>query len=197
MLKLKKKIGIPEDYKPEAHGPYTSLSSSRKFFVKEINFSGIEDADKKWMIRKCKLKEDSEISVAQLEKALSVLRGSQAYSNVSYKLTNMPEGYKLDFLLEEKYERNINLGIRFDSEETASVLLNATSNLKTRIPSKISVTGRLGKRYAARVDYTLEPMQMRNFNLGYLFEYNDINIYNHGDRAYNTCLLYTSDAADE
>lgn len=86
------------------------------------------------MIRKCKLKEDSEISVAQLEKALSVLRGSQAYSNVSYKLTNMPEGYKLDFLLEEKYERNINLGIRFDSEETASVLLNATSNLKTRIP---------------------------------------------------------------
>ena len=152
LLKLKKKIGIPEDYKPEAHGPYTSLSSSRKFFVKEINFSGIEDADKKWMIRKCKLKEDSEISVAQLEKALSVLRGSQAYSNVSYKLTNMPEGYKLDFLLEEKYERNINLGIRFDSEETASVLLNATSNLKTRIPSKISITGRLGKRYAARVD---------------------------------------------
>lgn len=192
LLKLKKKIGIPEDYKPEAHGPYTSLSSSRKFFVKEINFSGIEDADKKWMIRKCKLKEDSEISVAQLEKALSVLRGSQAYSNVSYKLTNMPEGYKLDFLLEEKYERNINLGIRFDSEETASVLLNATSNLKTRIPSKISVTGRLGKRYAARVDYTLEPMQMRNFNLGYLFEYNDINIYNHGDRAYNTTYKYHS-----
>ena len=186
LLKLKKKIGIPADYKPTPHGPYTSLSSSRKFFVKEINFSGIEDVDKKWMMRKCKLKEDSEISVAQLEKALSVLRGSQAYSNVSYKLTSTPEGDKLDFLLEEKYERKINLGIRFDSEEIASMLLNATLNLKTHIPSKVSVTGRLGKRYAARVDYTLEPMQMRNFNFGYLFEYNDINIYNHGDRAYNT-----------
>lgn len=34
LLKLKKKIGIPEDYKPEAHGPYTSLSSSRKFFYR-------------------------------------------------------------------------------------------------------------------------------------------------------------------
>ena len=81
---------------------------------------------------------------------------------------------RLDFLLEEKYERKINLGIRFDSEEIASMLLNATLNLKTHIPSKVSVTGRLGKRYAARVDYTLEPMQMRNFNFGYLFEYNDI-----------------------
>lgn len=192
LLKLKKKIGIPADYKPTPHGPYTSLSSSRKFFVKEINFSGIEDVDKKWMMRKCKLKEDSEISVAQLEKALSVLRGSQAYSNVSYKLTSTPEGDKLDFLLEEKYERKINLGIRFDSEEIASMLLNATLNLKTHIPSKVSVTGRLGKRYAARVDYTLEPMQMRNFNFGYLFEYNDINIYNHGDRAYNTTYKYHS-----
>lgn len=192
LLKLKRKIGLAADYKPKAHGPYTSLSSSRKFYVKEINFSGIEDADKKWMMRKCKLKENSEISVAQLEKALSVLRGSQAYSNVGYKLTDMPEGHRLDFLLEEKYERNINLGIRFDSEETASMLLNATSNLKTHIPSKVSVTGRLGKRYAARVDYTLEPMQMRNFNLGYLFEYNDINIYNHGDRAYNTTYKYHS-----
>ena len=163
LLKLKKKIGIPA-----------------------------EDVDKKWMMRKCKLKEDSEISVAQLEKALSVLRGSQAYSNVSYKLTSTPEGDKLDFLLEEKYERKINLGIRFDSEEIASMLLNATLNLKTHIPSKVSVTGRLGKRYAARVDYTLEPMQMRNFNFGYLFEYNDINIYNHGDRAYNTTYKYHS-----
>ena len=34
LLKLKKKIGIPADYKPTPHGPYTSLSSSRKFFVK-------------------------------------------------------------------------------------------------------------------------------------------------------------------
>lgn len=192
MKKLKKKIGIPEDYQPEPHGPYTSLSSSRKFFVKEIDFSGIEDSDKKWMMRKCKLKENSEISVGQLEKALSILRGSQAYSNVSYKLTSLPEGHKLEFMLEEKYETKVNLGIRFDSDEIASVLLNGTLNLKTHLPSKISATGRLGKRYAARVDYTIEPMQMRNFNLSYLFEYNDINIYDHGSRAYNTTYKYHS-----
>lgn len=192
MMKLKKKIGIPEDYKPEPHGPYTSLSSSKKFFVKEIDFSGVENSDKKWMMRKCKLKENSEISVAQLEEALSILRGSQAYSNVSYTMTKMPEGHKLEFLLEEKYETKVNLGIRFDSEEIATLLLNGTLNLKTHIPSKVSVTGRLGKRYAARVGYTIEPMQMRNFNLSYLFEYNDINIYNHGNRAYNTTYKYHS-----
>ena len=50
----------------------------------------------------------------QLYEALTTLRGSQAYSNVSYKLTDTPQGYQLHFILEEKYERNLNLGIRFD-----------------------------------------------------------------------------------
>lgn len=33
---------------------------------------------------------------------------------------------------------------------------------------------------------------MRNFNLAYQFEYNDINIYDHGKRAYNTTYKYHS-----
>ena len=100
------------------------------------------------------------------------------------------EGYHLNFLLQEKYERRINLGIRFDSEEIASLLVNATADLKTHIPSRLALTGRLGKRYAARIDYTLEPMQQRNFNFSYMFQYNDINIYEEGDRAYNTTYKY-------
>ena len=189
---LKKQIGIPEDYVPKPHGPYTALSSSHSIFIKDITFEGIEDSDKKWMMRKCKLQENSLIPVSQLYNALAILRGSQAYSNVSYKLTNSSDGYHLNFILEEKYEKNLNLGIRFDSEEIASLLLNATMSLHTHIPSKVSITGRLGKRYAARVDYTLEPMQMRNFNFAYQFEYNDINIYDRGNRAYSTTYKYHS-----
>ena len=104
--------------------------------------------------------------------------------------TDTPEGYHLNFLLEEKYEKRINLGIRFDSEEIASLLINATADLKTHVPSRLSLTGRLGKRYAARIDYTLEPMQQRNFNFSYMFQYNDINIYDEGERAYNTTYKY-------
>lgn len=190
LIALKKIIGIPQDYVATYPALEVSTYEAKDFFVKDILFSGIEDDDKKWMMHKCKLQENTKITMEQLEKALSILRGSQAYSNVSYKLTDTHEGYNLTFMLEKKYEKNINLGIRFDSEEIASMLLNATLHLKTKIPSKVSATGRLGKRYVARLDYTLEPMQMRNFNIGYEFEYNDINIYNHGDRAYNTTYKY-------
>ena len=190
LLALKKKIGIAEDYTPKQHGPYSSLSNARTVYVTDISFSGVEVDDKKWLMKKCNLKENSDISTQQIEQALYQLRGTQSYSSASYTLKETPEGYHLNFLLQEKYERRINLGIRFDSEEIASLLVNATADLKTRIPSRLALTGRLGKRYAARIDYTLEPMQQRNFNFSYMFQYNDINIYEEGDRAYNTTYKY-------
>ena len=190
LLALKKKIGIAEDYTPKQHGPYSSLSNARTVYVTDISFSGVEVDDKKWLMKKCNLKENSDITTQQIEQALYQLRGSQSYSSASYTLKETPEGYHLNFLLQEKYERRINLGIRFDSEEIASLLINGTADLKTHIPSRLSLTGRLGKRYAARIDYTLEPMQQRNFNFSYMFQYNDINIYEEGERAYNTTYKY-------
>jgi len=190
LLALKKEIGIPDDYTPKQHGPYSSLSNVRTIYVTDISFTGVEADDKKWLMKKCNLKENSNISTQQIEQALFQLRGSQSYSSASYTLTDTPEGYQLNFLLQEKYERRINLGIRFDSEEIASLLLNATADIKTHIPSRLSLTGRLGKRYAARIDYTLEPIQQRNFNFSYMFQYNDINIYEEGNRAYNTTYKY-------
>ena len=191
LLALKKKIGIAEDYTPKQHGPYSSLSNARTVYVTDISFSGVEVDDKKWLMKKCNLKENSDITTQQIEQALYQLRGSQSYSSASYTLKETPEGYHLNFLLQEKYEKRINLGIRFDSEEIASLLVNATADLKTHIPSRLALTGRLGKRYAARIDYTLEPMQQRNFNFSYMFQYNDdINIYEEGDRAYNTTYKY-------
>ena len=188
LLELKKHLGLTEDYTPNY--PFYNIIGieDKQIPIDKISFSGIKDDDKKWMLRKCKLKENSPfITKEQLENALSILRGSQAYSNVNYKLTQTDgDKYNLDFLLEEKYDKNLNLGIRFDSEEIASLLLNATFNLKTKIPSKVAITGRLGQRYIARADYTIEPLQMRNFNFAYQFEYNDLNIYDRGKKAYNT-----------
>lgn len=190
LLLLKKKIGIDDRFVVAKRKPYTPLTDARSIFVKEITFSDAEEDDKKWLMKKCKLEEGKEISMKQIEQALFILRGSQSYSNASYTLSALPDGYRLHFLLEKKYEKKINVGIRFDSEEIASLLLNTTAQLKTRVPSRVALTGRLGKRYMARIDYIIEPLQQRNINLSYTFRYNDINIYDRGKRVYNTTYKY-------
>ena len=68
---------------------------------------------------------------------LFILRGNQSYSNASYTLTDTPEGYKLNFLLEKKYEKTINVGIWFDSEEMSGkkiIIKNETEKFTVKVP---------------------------------------------------------------
>ena len=57
--------------------------------------------------------------------------------------------------------KQTNVGIRFDSEEIDSLLINVTSNFKGKLPSTLSLTGRLGKRYTAGINYAWEPAPLK------------------------------------
>ena len=65
-----------------------------------------------------------------LHKAISFLYGTGAFANVNYAL-NGDQIYDLTLRLKEKPASSLNLGFRFDSEEIASLLINATADLKT------------------------------------------------------------------
>lgn len=188
LLTLKEKIGLtPNDPLPVDH-PYFAPDNTKELFIDKISFVGTTMTNKEWLMKKCHLNEHRSITTQQIEKALNLLRGNQSFSGASYKLTPDEKGYHLTFFIEEKYEKKINLGVRFDSEEIATLLLNATARLKTKRPSRLSLTARLGKRYAAQVDYTLETLHDRFLTFSYRFQNNDFNLYEESKRAYN--LLY-------
>ena len=57
----KKKIGIADTiHTPNRHGPYSiSLKGRGPLHVTDITFSGVEVDDKKWLMKKCNLQENS------------------------------------------------------------------------------------------------------------------------------------------
>ncbi len=190
LMQLKRELGLDSTYMPKPVPAYP-YSPNRKVYVKEITFDGLETKDKKWLLKRCDLKEDAENSIRTIEEATAILCSSLGYSSATYNLPDAPGGgYNLQFILTRKYENKLNVGIRFDSEETASLLINTTSNFHGKIPSTLSLTGRLGKRYAARIDYGIEPAPLKNIGIAYMFQYNDINFYHHGDRSHNSTFRY-------
>lgn len=190
LMQLKRELGLDSTYMPKPVPAYP-YSPNRKVYVKEITFDGLETKDKKWLLKRCDLKEDAENSIRTIEEATAILCSSLGYSSATYNLPDAPGGgYNLQFILTRKYENKLNVGIRFDSEETASLLINTTSNFQGKIPSTLSLTGRLGKRYAARIDYGIEPAPLKNIGIAYMFQYNDINFYHHGDRSHNSTFRY-------
>ena len=183
---LKKEVGVSREFRPQPHGPYTSLSAISTLFIDKIHFTDIEEREVVKILHKSQLKEHSKNSVKQIENALNVLREELAYSNVYYTLEETQDGHNLYFHLDRKMENWLNIGVRFDTEEITSFLLNIKTRLHTHIPSTVSLTGRLGKRYMAKLKYTLEPSLMKHLDFSYTYRYNDLNVYEKGHRTYNT-----------
>lgn len=163
----------------------------KEVFVNEIYFEGIDLKDRDWIIRRCCLQEHSPVSTEQIEYAIGVLCTEMDYSSAGYRLHEEADGgYRLVFQLSEKNSATLNLGVRFDSEDVVSLLVNGAFNLPTRLPSTLSVTGRLGKQYMAQLSYILHASLMRDVKLGYTYRYHDIDIYHRGDRISNATYNY-------
>lgn len=186
LINLKRSIGISEDYIPDVHGPYKFLSDTNPIHIVHISFGDMEETDRLRLIEKCKLTEGSEMTMKQLNKAVDELYATQIYTNVSYTLNEVPQGYNLVFSMDDNRVNLFRFGLRFDWEEVASVLLNSVYHFNTRIPTTAALTARFGKRSGVRVDYQVLPSPLRFFNLSYSYYYNDINIYRKGRREYNT-----------
>jgi NTE family protein len=177
---------LPRRLVPEY--PYTE---DRKVNIRHITFEGLDDDDKRWLMKRCGLKEDSETELRQIERANAVLCANLGYASATYSLPQVgPDTYDLRFALQKQVENRVNVGIRFDSEEIAALMVNATKHFDTKVPSTAYTTVRLGKRYAANLRYSLELAPLKALSLSYLWQYNDIDLYHQGEHTHSYTFRY-------
>lgn len=189
IIALKKKIGIPDGNLPdleEKHLAARPVLPTDSFYIRNIDFIGANPKDIKWLKHVSGLKENHSETLEGLQEAMSILVGTNVYSNVNYKLTGEKQ-QDLVLTVQPKSISSVNLGVRFDSEEIIGVLLNATYDYRRRYRSKLAFTGRVGAKTSyARLDYVIERSLLRNFNLAYQFKYQDLDIYQKGEKMFNT-----------
>lgn len=193
LVDLRNRICPDETYELPVRKPYLSLSERGHFKVRNISFGGLTDREKKWVLRKAKLHEGGEVDMEAIKRGISILNATQSYSDVYYTLcaTNDPDFHDLDFHMTRVKNNSLNLGVNFDSEEIAAVLLNGTFRFgKNNNPSRFSLTGRFGKRITAQADLFLYPGPMSNFNFTYAYQHNDIVLYHEGRKFHNLIYNY-------
>ena len=184
LLKLKEHIGLTSDYQPE---PRSGFQAIEKIFIQNVIFNGLEENDEDWIIKRCNLKENEYNSIEQIEKATSIIRANTNYSSVTYKLMQNKEGnYDLSYTLNKKQESRINIGVRFDSEEIASLLVNIRTTLRRESPAYVSATVRLGKQYGCQLGYAFEPSPLTSIGLSYRLMHHDIDYYQQGKLSFNS-----------
>lgn len=184
LMALKKQMQLTaSDTANYRHAPLKPLPDSLPIHTVSFDVYNQQEAN---MIRKaCRLNDNSKLSINSIEDALQLLRTEFNYQDAYYTLTDTLGKYNLHFHAQNKHQSSLNLGARFDTEELASLMLNADFSLKTRTPSTVSFTGKLGEQYFAQVQYTLKPRLRKTFSLRYKFHYYDTDVYQKGERNYN------------
>lgn len=182
IIQLKESLARKPEINPDFPKP---IKPNDTFLIRNIRFEGIAPNDEKWLLRLTGLKENSYITLGNLENAISILMGTNAYAHVSYKMTGK-DPYDLHFMFEDKSSTSFNLGLRYDTEENIAVLLNTTLDYRVKARTKLSLTGRIGKNSYGRIEYAYERNPLRNINVSYMFTYRDLDIYEKGKKTFNT-----------
>ena len=184
LMELKKEIGLPADYHPIRKHTYQPVEW---IMIKDIHFKGLDEEDTEWVMNRCGLEENTFNSIERIEGATSIILANTSYSNISYNLLQNNDGtYDLNYTLNKKNESRINIGVRFDSEEIASLLINARTMLKSKLPAYISASIRLGKRYGAELTYGIDTSPLSSLGLSYQYMYSDIDYHQNGKPSFAT-----------
>ena len=188
IMKLKEEIGMApgENAAPHINNKFLVTDS---LVIGKIAIEGVRKKDEKWIRRQMGLKEYSVISTKDLHRAIGVLYGTGSFERVSYSLNGSPV-YDITMSCIEKPTSSLNFGFRFDSEEMASILLNTTLSHRALRGSRLSLTGRLSKNPYVLVDYSFGNTFLRKIGISYMFKYNDINLYDRGDKVDNLTFSY-------
>lgn len=192
LMALKSAIGIDSSYVPGRVHRAAGSIKHQAVRLAEVDFEGVSSGDSRYIRRKFGINEGDSVSAETLESVMASLRSDLMYSSAEYSLRQMAGGYWLRIVAGRRKMTQLNLGVRFDTEETVALQANSEFRLPIRLPVEVSVTGRLGRRYMANVAATVMPANRRNWTVDYTFRYNDINIYDGGKRDFNVTYDYHS-----
>lgn len=170
-----------------------SLVRRDTFYIAEIHCTGVSRADGEWLLKESGLRENSYVSGAEIDRAISILYGTNAFSSVTYKISRSlivedAQDLTLEFV---KGPANIlAVGARFDSEEAAAMLLHLGISTRDLFGSRLALTGRLSYNAYGKAEYSYVFKNFPKLNLSYMFKSTDMNIYSRGELSRYMSFLY-------
>ena len=161
------------------------------FCFRSVEMNGVPEKNRHWLRRLSGLKPDVKLTGADINRGISILMGTRAFSSVTYNIQNKGT-------LDEKLIVNIvdgptnvlALGARYDSEEAAGILLHLGVNEYGLLGSKLGFTGRLSYNPYGEFDYSYTSKDFPKIEFKYRTGSMDMNIYKSTENQNNLSFVY-------
>ncbi len=158
----------------QLHAPKALNLLQDSVYISSIKIEGISDRESRWLIRKGKLKPGSFYSNADIEKMMSIFRGTGSFDEITYTVKeNDPlhlqgpttDDYDLTVNVKRAAPHVMGLGLRYDTEEGAALLLGINFNEKRFGSSKFGLQAKLSYNPKLSLYYTYSRSSLANFNV--------------------------------
>lgn len=197
ILALQDKVYVEDEY---MYRPERILANDTDSIqIGPIKFIGLTKNEELFTRRAIGISGNKMSTKGKLNDAISRLRGSGAFSYVTYTLDSKPP-YTLTISVDEKQDAMINVGFRFDSQEMAAILLNTTLSMRGIQGPKLGLTIRLNENPYLKLNFSSRGMILGRFNLSYTLRDNNYGLYkgknkiNNIDCLQNKIDVYFSDS---
>lgn len=129
----------------------------REFYVHHIEVNGLESLTKNYVLGKLRLKEGSTCQLEKLEAGLDQLYGSRYFETVDYTMAKADSGYVLSInLKEQNFYQSFKLGLNYNDDYGAALLLNYTNRKLLFKNSRLSVDLALGDMPRGELNYFVD-----------------------------------------
>lgn len=163
-------------------------SDNDAFHIGEIKFVGMTKNEEAFLRPAIGIKENTMVTKERINNAISKLRGSGAFSYVTYTLEGRPP-YTLTISVDEKQEAIVTVGFRFDSEEMASILIGTTLTMRGLQGPKLGLSVRLNENPYLKLNFSSSNILHGRLGLSYMLKNNNYQLYRNGDRINNISFL--------
>ena len=158
----------------QLHAPKALNLLQDSVYISSIKIEGVSERESRWLIRKGKLKPGSFYSNADIEKMMSIFRGTGSFDEITYTVKeNDPlhlqgpttDDYDLTVNVKRAAPHVMGLGLRYDTEEGAALLLGINFNEKRFGSSKFGLQAKLSYNPKLSLYYTYSRSSLANFNV--------------------------------
>ena len=177
-----------EDYvdirKPKALGFH-----SDSLFIAEVDITGVLPKEKEILKNRLHLKFGQKISREDLDHIVAQIYGTQAYDYVTYELLGEKEPFKLVLNCKKGPIHQLGIGVRADTEEIVSVLLNLGLNAHLLQGHKLDLVGKISANPYVQLHWAYDTPQIPTVNASASLRWTDMNLLNFRDNTLNFNFL--------
>ena len=187
LMAVKKRLGLSANWKPKRAGRVNPSVLTEKSRLVGVTFENMTPQDEQFLRQKFHLNHLDSIDKRDEEQMITSMRVDLFFQSATSQLVKEADGYRLILTAGNRKSTQVNVGLRFDTEEMVAMQVNASLPLNKTLLFSSDITLRLGKRIMAGGEITIHPPSFRVSRpvLSYYFYRNDIDVNFEGDREYN------------